>query len=77
MFLILLTFYLVLSNFLFLFAFPSEIFSFLTGLSSLLGPSGFWLLALPAGICSLECDNIDNNDNACNHGRKEAKAEYD
>ena len=33
------------------------IFSFLTGLSSLLGPLGFWHLALPVGVCSLECNN--------------------
>ena len=50
--------YLVLSLFSFLF----KIFLFLTGLSSLLGPSGFWLLALPVGVCSLECNN-NNNDN--------------
>ena len=30
-------------------------FSILTGLSSLMGPSGFWLLALTVGVCSLEC----------------------
>ena len=40
-----------------LFSFLSEVFSFLTGLSSLPWPSGFWLLALPVGVCSLECDN--------------------
>ena len=44
-----------------LFSFLSEVFSFLTGLSSLLGLSGFWLLALPVGVCSLECNNNDNN----------------
>ena len=27
---------------------------------SLLGPLGFWHLALPVGVCSLECDNNDN-----------------
>ena len=43
-----------------LFYFLSKIFSFLTGLSSLLEPSGFWHLALPLGVCSLECNN--NND---------------
>ena len=37
--------------------FLSKIFSFLTGLSSLLGPLGFWHLALPVGVCSLECNN--------------------
>ena len=46
--------------FLFIF-FLSNIFSFLTGLSSLLGPLGFWHLALPAGVCSLECNNNNNN----------------
>ena len=51
--------YLVLS----LFSFLSKIFSFLTGLSSLLGPSGFWHLALPVGVCSLECNNNNNNNN--------------
>ena len=33
-----------------LFYFLSKIFSFLTGLSFLLGPSGFWHLALPVGF---------------------------
>ena len=42
------------------FSFLSKVFSFLTGLSSILGPSGFWHLALPVGVCSLECNN-DNN----------------
>ena len=62
-FLILLTFHLVLSNILLLlfvlllFSFLSEVFTFLTGLSSLLGPSGFWLLSLPVGVCRLECNN--------------------
>ena len=59
---------LVLSNSLFcclillLFSFLSKVFSSLTGLSSLLGPLGFWHLALPVGVCSLECNN-NNNDN--------------
>ena len=60
---------LLLSNFLLLllgfivvvFFFLSKIFSFLTGLSSLLGPLGFWHLALPVGVCSLECNNNNNN----------------
>ena len=64
-FLILFAFYLVLSNYLLfvllLFSVISEVFSFLTGLSYLLGPSGFWLLALPVGVCSLECNNSNNN----------------
>ena len=34
---------------------------FLTGLSSLLGPLGFWCLALPVGVCCQECNN-DNDD---------------
>ena len=60
--------YLVLSNFLLLFvlllfSFISEVFSFLTGLSSLLGPSGFRLLTLPVVVCSLECNNNNNNMN--------------
>ena len=38
--------YLVLS----LFSFLSKVFSFLTGLSSLLGPSNSWCLALPLGF---------------------------
>ena len=65
-FLILLT-YVILSNFLLLLfvlllcSFLSEVFSLLTGLSSLLGPSCFWLLALPVGFCSLECNNNNNN----------------
>ena len=46
-----------------LFYFLPKIFSFLTGLSSLLGPSGFWHLALPVGVCSLECNNNNNNNN--------------
>ena len=33
------------------------LFSLLTGLSSLLRPSGFWHQALPVGICSLECNS--------------------
>ena len=41
--------------------FLSNIFSFLTGLSSLLGPLGFWHLALPVGVCSLECNNNNNS----------------
>ena len=45
------------------FFFLSKIFSFLTGLSSLLGPLGFWHLALPVGVCSLECNNNNNNNN--------------
>ena len=61
-----LTFNLLLSNFLLLllgfivvvFFFLSKIFSFLTGLSSLLWPLGFWHLALPVGVCSLECNNM-------------------
>ena len=44
-----------------LFSFLSEVFFFLPGLSSLLGPSGFWRLALPVWVYSLECNN--NNDN--------------
>ena len=43
-----------------LFSFLSKVFSFLTGLSSLRGPLGFWRLAPPVGVCSLECNN--NND---------------
>ena len=39
----------------------SLVFSFLTGLSSLLGPSGFWYQALPVGVSSLECNNDNNN----------------
>ena len=45
------------------FSFPSKVFSFLTGLSSLLGPPGFWRLALPVRVCSLECNNDNNNNN--------------
>ena len=41
--------------------FLSKIFSFLTGLSSLVGPLGFWHLALSVGVCSLECNNSNNN----------------
>ena len=37
--------------------FFSRVFSFLTGLSSLLEPSGFWSLALPVGVCSSERNN--------------------
>ena len=66
-FLILLTFYLALSNFLLLFFYCCFLFflkfSLLTGLSSLLGPMGFWLLAFPVGVCSLECNNNNNNNN--------------
>ena len=47
-FFILVAFYLVL------------VLSFLTELSSLLGPSGFWRLALPVGVCSLEYNNNNN-----------------
>ena len=46
----------------------SIIFYFLTGLCFQLGPSGFWHLALPVGVCSLECNNNDNN----NHDRRAA-----
>ena len=46
-----------------LFYFLSKIFSFLTGLSSLQEPSGFWHLALPVGVCSLECNDNNNNNN--------------
>ena len=45
----------------FFFFFLSKIFSFLTGLSSLLGPLGFWHPALPVAVCSLECNNNNNN----------------
>ena len=37
--------------------FLSNVFSSLTGLSSLLGPPGFWRLALPVGVCGLECNS--------------------
>ena len=50
--------------FFYLFFFLSNIFSFLTGLSSLLGPLGFWHLALPVGVCSRECNNNNNNNTA-------------
>ena len=40
-----------------LFSFLSKVFSFLTGLSSLLGASGFGCLTLPVRVCSLECNN--------------------
>ena len=44
--------------------FLSKVCSFPTGLSSLLGPSDFWCLALPVEVCSLECnDDNNNNDN--------------
>ena len=46
-----------------LFPFLFKVSSFLTGLSSLLGPSGFWCLALPVGVCSLECNNNNGNNN--------------
>ena len=36
------------------------LFSFLTGLSSLLEPSAFRHLALPVGACSLGCNNNNN-----------------
>ena len=36
------------------------VLSFLTELSSLLGPSGFWRLALPVWVCSLEYNNNNN-----------------
>ena len=68
-FFILLTFYSVLSNFLLLFGYIIvffSFFSFLTGVPSLLGPSlGFWHVALPVGVCSVECSNncIENNNN--------------
>ena len=45
--------------------FLSKNFSFLTGLSSLLGPLGFWHLALPVGVYSLECNNDNNNNAGC------------
>ena len=53
--------FIVVVFFFYLFFFLSNIFSFLTGLSSLLGPLGFWHLALPVGVCSLECNNNNNN----------------
>ena len=40
--------------------FLCEVFFFLTGISSLLGPSGFWQPALPVGVYSLECNNNNN-----------------
>ena len=46
-----------------LFSFLCKFFSFLIGLSSMLGPLGFWHLALPVGICSLECNSNNNDDN--------------
>ena len=55
---------LVLSLLYFFFFFLSKIFSFFTGLSSLLGPLGFWHLVLPVGVCSLECNNDNNVDRA-------------
>ena len=51
---------LAVATFLLLFYFLSKVFSFLTRLSSLLGPSGFCHLALPVGVCSLECNDDDN-----------------
>ena len=39
----------------------SIIFSFLTGLSFLLRPIGFWHQALPVGVCCIECNNNKNN----------------
>ena len=60
--------FIVVVFFFYLFFFLSNIFSFLTGLSSLLGPLGFWHLALPVGVCSLECNNNNNNNN--NNDRK-------
>ena len=41
-------------------------FYFLTGLVSLLGLLAFWCQVLPAGVCSLECDN-DNYNNEINY----------
>ena len=40
-----------------------KVFSFLSGLSSLLGPSGLWCLALSVGVYNLECNDNDNNNN--------------
>ena len=62
-----LTFDLVLSNCL-LSLFVLLLFSFLSKFSlsllfSLLGPLGFWLLALPVEACSLECNDTNNIDN--------------
>ena len=33
---------------------------------SLLGPLNFWSLALPVGVCNLECNNNNDNDNGDN-----------
>ena len=69
-FLILLTFNLVLSNFLLLLfgfiviIFSFWVFSFRAGLPSLLGPPGFWHLALPVGVCGLEYNNNNNNNHS-------------
>ena len=64
-----LTFNLLLSNFLLLLlgfiVVVFFFFFFLTGLFSLLGPLGFWHLALPVGVCSLECNNNNNNNVPC------------
>ena len=43
------------------FHFLFKVFSFLARLSSLLGPLSFWCLALPVGVCSLECNSNNNN----------------
>ena len=43
--------------------FLSNVFSSFTGLSSLLGPPGFWHLALPVGVCGLEY-NRNNSKNS-------------
>ena len=43
------------------FLFFSKVLSFVTGLSSLLGPLGFWQLVLPVGVCSLDCNNNNSN----------------
>ena len=43
-----------------LFLILSKVSFLLSGLSSLLGPSGFWRLALPVGVCRLECINNSN-----------------
>ena len=43
-----------------------KVFSLLTGWSYLLGPFGFWRLALPVEVCSLECNNKLNIKNPKN-----------
>ena len=60
-FLLLLLGFIVVVFFFYLFFFSIQYFLFPYWAVSLLGPLGFWHLALPVGVCSLECNNNNNN----------------